>query len=104
MWYSAATFGDSIKIINAPIAQPVEQRPFKPKVPGSIPGGRTNLKPLCRVVLNLCATRYSFSRKSVARIEARLSQIMSLRNNLANWDTGPVRTDSWHSITVFAKL
>jgi len=56
------------------------------------------------VVLNLCATRYSFSRKSVARIEARLSQIMSLRNNLANWDTGPVRTDSWHSITVFAKL
>ena len=55
MWYSAATFGDSIKIINAPIAQPVEQRPFKPKVPGSIPGGRTNLKPLCRVVLNLCA-------------------------------------------------
>ena len=20
---------------------------------------------------------------------------MSLRNNLANWDTGPVRTDSW---------
>ncbi len=26
-----------------PIAQPVEQLPFKEKVPGSIPGGRTNL-------------------------------------------------------------
>ena len=26
-----------------PVAQPVEQRPFKPTVPGSIPGGRTNI-------------------------------------------------------------
>ncbi len=26
---------------HAPIAQPVEQLPFKEKVPGSIPGGRT---------------------------------------------------------------
>ncbi len=27
--------------LHAPIAQPVEQLPFKEKVPGSIPGGRT---------------------------------------------------------------
>ncbi len=27
-----------------PIAQPVERLPFKEKVPGSIPGGRTSVK------------------------------------------------------------
>ena len=38
---------------HAPIAQPVEQLPFKEKVPGSIPGGRTyKAKSVPRLLIN----------------------------------------------------
>ncbi len=75
---------------HAPIAQPVEQLPFKEKVPGSIPGGRTDAKqnhsyecsrgfvlaPALRQVWRLCETETC----RLATVEAG-SRVLSINMN-----------------------
>ncbi len=50
-----------LKQNNAPIAQPVEQLPFKEKVVGSIPTGRTNIKDPKLWVFYICAPKQHIS-------------------------------------------
>ena len=76
MWYSATTFWFNQIKLHAPIAQLVEQLPFKEKVPGSNPGGRTSemkwndyahrAQGFCEAIAE---------QKAVARFEARLSWV-----------------------------
>ena len=78
MWYSATTFWFNQIKLHAPIAQLVEQLPFKEKVPGSNPGGRTSemkwndyahrAQGFCEAIAE---------QKAVARFEARLSLTIS---------------------------
>ncbi len=72
-----------------PIAQPVEQLPFKEKVPGSIPGGRTNLNEVKIWTHKKLFGKQFLRDRSPCEISFRLEG-----RKVSAWGTGHVMTDS----------